>query len=301
MEGDGYNGDGLGLSARLANAIAGDPLFVTFRATNTNEPAPLNTAAATVYLGIGICGRNGELSTGLPFDAVGYLAAMETIRRKLEIGSCNILVADTHAAANTNHRPAEVADRACTVMNQLQAVCGSLGVPARFLMGSEIDKTELYDNIYRYVTASTPSDYARREIADIAWIQSNYPNIVKVGWMLGSKAGASDETFFDDLFNQARPPFVPGLFSSVYTVCGRTSASNRPNVCPYTFFPDQADYRISLFDGSQEVEISKSVAKHLHNVCDLYERLVGWSHGTDDVRVRVSRIIERIQDYFTKA
>lgn len=199
-----YESSGTGnmLGKRLADLVQKEPLLLSSDSAEWDK-TKASEKKSTVFLGIGICSRNGDLSVGLPFDAVGYLASAEYVRRSVGIDTCAILVADEHAAANTNHSSLNIQAQTEEVMRQTRAICAALSVPASIVRGSEIAEDEYFQQIYRYVTTTVENDYARREIADIAWMQKNHGDVIKLGWLMG-KGGTSDEAWFDAQFQSAR-------------------------------------------------------------------------------------------------
>ena len=244
-------------------------------------PSPTDS----LFLGIGICSPS-DLSMGLPFDALGYLAFAETVRRHFKLRSLVVHIADSHALSNSWAHPEAVYRLGMQVSEAVTAVGQVLGVRELVVtMGSDLEKEDEYQQIVSTIPPNIDKPYYRRELADIKWHFEKFNTSTKVGWTVGG--GRRDETSFDAAY---RSIFSDDL-ATIYCVPGRNDDKSRPRVCPYTLLPGQHRLPLIVSDrGRLEMPLSSSALQHLRSVCDLAEDLAGLNKGDLDLAGRMCRL-----------
>jgi len=224
-----------------------------------------------VFLGVGLCSPTG-ISVALPFDVLGLILLADSFGAALGGRTTWLVLPDE--AAREKSGIAEV-ERAAGRVIGLVSVLRERYRRDQFavLRTSTMARSAWFESIAQRCLAAVgqaladePSGvaaYARRQLAQMAYMEERLGCSYKVGWAL-DRAGCRDESFFDGFYEE-----YSGGLHFVYGLAGRSTAQSRPRACPYV--TEDRSTRIIL---SQEDDVEGKVrAFEMGNSSEMREAL----------------------------
>jgi hypothetical protein len=192
--------------------------------------------------------------------------------------------------------PEAVAQRANSYEKLLRCVVARAGWHhVRFVRAVDLHKRPDYLRLHEAIRCRAPRGehaYVTREVADIAYFARSYGSILKVGWALGSEAGADrDERGFDARFQQ----WASGNVGFLYSKAGRALDDRGRKAVPYVESNPArrvclaADERVheKLERAAHQVSVStlRGVRRHLRAIARSYRKLVRPVSGSVEQQV----------------
>lgn len=268
---------------RMATLARQSPLVETRPSVTALADAVAQPPRA-VFAGIGLV-TNSRVSEAVPFDVLGLVLASEAVRRAVHAEHLLVLVADAHAL----HEGVElrsVERCADSYMHALQAIATGCNLRhMRVLRASELHARGSFARTLRAIEERAPAGtdgYVTREVADIAYLRSEYRGLVKVGWTLKPSAiGAErDERLFDTCFRS----WVGTDTWFMYAKPGRVFDDRGQKAPPYVtrdvarrlcLHPSE-DAAQKLADNRKRVSDStwRGVCNHLRAITRAYSQMV---------------------------
>lgn len=291
----------------LENIVLQNPLIASRPSLLSLKRSQLHSSPNAVFLGIGLCSKT-QLSLGLPIDVLGMLLSAEEIRRRLQIPSLLVLIADSHARIN-HFDPWQIGKLSQRWSEVLGLIKDAFSLShMKIIRASTFHNSKEYMEIFSKLSAriaSSELDYFIEEISDMVYFNRNLGNMIKVGWTISSSGKSLsnfDEMAFDDCFRK----WIGNHLGFVYCKAGRVLDVQHHKASPYIvsdprrricLTTNEPIYqKLHWAEKNMSNSIVRGVRKHLKNIARSFSSLIDPLDGI--LEVRLHSILSKI--FFNK-
>jgi len=177
---------------------------------------------------LGMGGGNHEMSKALPFDALGLILTTEKIKKELNLGPCNILLADQTTSLINGFSEKKVNNLMTGMKGLLEISLTSFSfekdwnifLESELKKDKSLDFQDKYEEIAKDAFSMGFDGYSAREAAaTIMFLQPPAGGGIKIGWSAPNTD--LDETFFDNQTKEyLKNKGIPNKITFIYTPAG---------------------------------------------------------------------------------